>query len=256
MALILMAVWDTEENQRTKHTVLTLQNLLHSVDRKTHRIVIIDNGSCKRTADLLDASGLEIIHLTDNIGQARALNKGIALREPGEIVIRMDNDIVVWQTSWVENMEYVIKKDPSIALVSLKRTSAWEHPDNPDPAFRSRLEMLPHEDGEPWTVIEVADSVLGTCQAISPAFLDQIGYLYQMGSKWGFIDPILCAKAHALGYKTVYLPHVPIEYLEKDEGTPYQLWKQEQARELFPRFEKLKQEILAGNKIYNGPGDE
>lgn len=258
MSLILMAVYDTRDNNRTWCTGETLECLRKTIDWGRHRLIIIDNDSCDETKELLDKSGHRVITLPENIGQARALNKGLQSRGPDEVVIRIDNDVVIYHDGWADEMEYVVSADPSIAALSLKRPSAWEHPGNNNPAFQSRLEML---SGNSWMVIEVADSVLGTCQALNPRFLDKIGSFYQMGSLWGFIDPIVCAKAKALGYKTAYLPHIKIDHL--DEGvdiygneTGYQIWKGEQASELFARFEQLKSCILSGKNIYNGPEDE
>jgi GT2 family glycosyltransferase len=262
MALILMAVQDTRENNRTWCTKETLWSLRETVNWDRHRLIIIDNNSCDTTAAfLVRYTYYELITLPKNIGQARALNKGLLMREPGELVVRMDNDVVIHQANWIEDMEYVLEKDPRIGVVSLKRKNAWEHPTHSDPAFRSRLEMLPHKSGQRWMVVEVADSVLGTCQALRPEFLDKIGFFYQMGGLWGFIDPIVCAKAHVLGYKTVFLPHIHIDYLDEDldsskEKSPYQLWKEQQATKSFPAFEREKERILSGKSMYHGPDDK
>jgi len=262
MALVIMAVQDTYENNRTWCTESTLISLRTTVDWQKHRLIIIDNNSCDITASLLALDPFyELITLPENVGQARALNKGLLKREPGELVVRLDNDIVVYQEDWIEDMEYVLEKDPKIGVVALKRKNAWEHPAHPDTSFRSSLEMLPHNSGDRWMVVEVAGSVLGTCQALRPELLDKIGFFYQMGGLWGFIDPIVCAKAHVLGYKTVFLPHVHIDYLDEDldsteEKGPYQAWKERQAAKNFPAFEREKQRILGGDSMYHGPSDE
>lgn len=256
MALLVMAVWDTEENGRTQYTSMTLASLFETVDWSRHRLVVVDNGSCDATADLLAMFDLNLISLPANIGQARALNRGLLLREPGELIVRLDNDIAIKQRNWIEDMEYVLEKDPHVGVVSLKRTNAWESPTHPSADFRSRLEMLQHNEGDRWMVIEVAKSVLGTCQGMRPEFLDEIGFLYQVGSLWGFIDPIVCAKAQALGYKTVYIPHVRTDYLDNNiDKTPYLLWKRQCASEFFPKFEEEKERILASGSVYNGPED-
>lgn len=261
MALILMVVQDTPENGRYRYTKTTLESLRRTVDWDRHRLIVIDNNSSGPTTRLLSHYMFyELITLPENIGQARALNKGLPKRYPGEIVVRMDNDIAIHNTGWVEDMKYVLEKDDKVGIVALKRKNAWEHPCNPDPNFRSTLEMLPHEDWEKWMVIEVADSVLGTCQALRPEFLDKIGFFYQMGSLWGFIDPIICAKAHVLGYKTVYIPHIVVDYLESETDivgrrTAYQLWKDRCASDYFPRFEEEKKRILSGGSVYHGPED-
>ena len=47
MALIAMAVHDTVENGRSKYTEKTLRTLLDTVDWHDHRLIIVDNNSCK-----------------------------------------------------------------------------------------------------------------------------------------------------------------------------------------------------------------
>lgn len=49
MALIAMAVYDTEENKRAKLTYRTVECLLKTVDFNKHRLFIIDNASCEES---------------------------------------------------------------------------------------------------------------------------------------------------------------------------------------------------------------
>lgn len=262
MALIIMAVWDTVENRRVNLTDQTLYSLATTVQWSDHRMIVVDNGSCSDTVRLLDNTRkvlpkMGVITLPENIGQARALNIALAERRPGELIVKMDNDIVIEQQNWIEDMELVIRKDPTIAIIALKKATAWEHPSHPDELWRSSLEMLPHEKDEPWMVIEVCNSIVGTCEAIRPEFLDQIGYFYQMGNLWGFIDPILGYKAHALGYRLAFLPHVRVNYLGDDEDLGYRRLKESQITE--ERWQRLYQEresIMGGKNIYRGPEED
>lgn len=263
MALLTMAIWDTEDNQRAWCTKKTLDSLGETVDFSVHRLVVVDNDSRRATRGLCSQYDFihDVICLPRNIGQARAINRAwVKHRMPGEVCVKLDNDVVIKQAGWVEEMMHVLRIAPSVGIVALKRKSAWEHPDNPDEAWRSTLEMLPHEGDERWTVIEVCKSIVGTCEAFSPAFLSKIGYLYQVGSLWGFIDPILSASAHTLGYKTVFLPHIEIEHLEDSRlyqgSDDYRAWKDAVAKEFFPLFEQEKERIMRTKQVYHGPEDK
>ena len=257
MALILMAVWDTVGNACTRHTVSTLYHLEKTVDWSKHRMIIIDNGSVLATKTrLLAFDKAKKIWLPDNIGQAQALNLGLAKRKKRELVIKMDNDVVIRQEGWIEDMEYALEKDPSLGIVALKRRDAWEHPTSPRyTAHKTHLEMLQHHKWDKWMVVEISNSIVGTCIALRPEFLDKIGSFYQMGRKWGFIDPILCTKAKALMYRVAFLPHVDISYLGSYKTPEYKRWAYEQSVEGkdFQALGELQRRIIEGGEIYHEP---
>jgi len=94
--LIVMAVFDTVENKRTEMTRRTLESLFKQVSMVKHRIVVSDNGSCDETQKVYEEIGescpLTVIQNGTNLGTARAVNRGWSLRNPGEHVIKMDNE--------------------------------------------------------------------------------------------------------------------------------------------------------------------
>jgi GT2 family glycosyltransferase len=142
MALIAMAVYDTEENKRTEYTAKTLTSLYLTVNPNKHRIVIVDNGSCEATQDLLSKTArIEVIRLHENIGTAKAVNKAWQLRKPNEHCIKMDNDVVIHQSGWVDQMERALAIDTTIGIIGLKRKDCWEEPSRTD-FYQSKLQML------------------------------------------------------------------------------------------------------------------
>lgn len=54
MSLLIAAIYDTEENQRTKFTEECLGSLFDTINLTKHRVVLVDNASCKETKELLD----------------------------------------------------------------------------------------------------------------------------------------------------------------------------------------------------------
>ena len=99
MAVISMAVFDTDENGRTDYTARTLKSILDTVNLDRHRVVIVDNASCTDTKRILDLfsgyHGFTVITLPENVGTAKAVNKAWQLRKDGENCIKMDNDVVI-----------------------------------------------------------------------------------------------------------------------------------------------------------------
>ena len=244
MALISLAVWDTEENGRTEYTAKTLETLYLTVNTRKHRIIIVDNGSCEATQKLLNkAARIEVIRLNENIGTAKAVNKAWQLRKPNENCVKMDNDVVIHSRDWVEDMERAIKLDPAIGIVGLKRKDCWEEPSRTD-FYKSSLEMLPHVPGDPWLVVERVNHVMGTCQMFSSELLDKIGYLYQP-RLYGFDDALAAIRCQVAGFYSCFLPHIEIDHIDTG-ATAYQGWKEKHAGEDMAEYNRLKNGYLSG----------
>lgn len=264
MALISMAVWDTEENERTIYTRKTLESLLDTVDFTKHRLIISDNGSCKRTHDLYTEfffrfrdkypynNKIEIIYNGKNLGTAEGINKAWKERIPGENAIKMDNDVIIHQSGWVDELEYAIRLDKEIGIVGLKRKDCWENPMHTDPFYKSQLKMLPHNPGEPWVVVEKVNHVMGTCQMYSSALLDKIGYL-QQPALYGFDDSWAAARSIIAGFYNAFLPHIKIDHIDAGDK-PYQQWKQKHANDQWQIYHQTLAAWKNGTKsVYYNP---
>lgn len=261
MTLISMAVHDTEENNRTGLTWDTLQSLHETVDFQKHRLFIIDNGSCEPTKLVLEQfkrlflgakyppEHLNIITLEENIGTARAVNKGWAHRKPGEHAIKMDNDVVIYSKNWVEELEYCVEKWPKLGIVGLKRKDCWENPNHEHAHLRSRLVFLPQQPGERWVPVEIVNHVMGTCQIYNSALLDKIGYLYQP-RLYGFDDSLAAQRSHFAGFLNAFLPHIEIDHIDPPNvvDAPYTKWKQQHSSEDMAAYQQIVKEYKSGER--------
>jgi len=274
MALIAMAVWDTEENRRTELTAKTLQCLYETVDHAKHRIIVVDNNSCEETKQLYrtwmeiykgysewtNFEPLQVIYMNENIGTARAINQAWLLRKPGENAIKMDNDVLIHQNHWLDILEECIVREPKVGIIGLKRMDCIETPWHPMDWYRSELLMLPHELGQPWLIVEKVHHVMGTCQLYSSACLDQIGYLYQMGGFYGFDDALASIRAQVAGFITVHYSHIRITQMDvsdvKLDDDPYTNWKHTYSSRLMDRYNAYRIGLQHGDiPVYNGPED-
>ena len=213
MALIAMAVHDTEENGRTKYTKECLDSLFDTVDFNKHRLFVIDNNSCLETFQYIPTKGVKgnechFVLQLENIGTAAAINKAIQFRKPNEVVIKMDNDVVIHQSGWVDDLEQVFADNPEIGICGLKRDDVYGN-------FIADGKLL------------YGDDIMGTCTALNPALLDKIGY-YNQFSVYGYDDSLLSARSLAAGFKNAYLPHIKITHLDEG-GTEYTEWKKREA---------------------------
>jgi GT2 family glycosyltransferase len=262
MALIAMAIWDTNENERTTLTKECVNNLMETVDYSKHRIYLIDNGSCDYTKSYLESvcaksrNQIVVITLPENIGTAKAINKAWQLRNSGENVVKMDNDVVIHSDNWVETLEECVEREPKIGIVGLKRKDCIETPWNPMEWYRSTLRMLPHVQGQRWLIVEDVHHVMGTCQLYNSALIDKIGYLYQMGELYGFDDALASVRAQLAGFITVHYPHILIDHIDPG-GDAYAEWKKRSSGLAMGRFNALVNAYKLGYKsIYYGPEGE
>jgi len=275
MALISMAVYATEENNKTEITERTIEALFRTVDFTKHRIVVVNNASCQTAEKMLDTwesganAGLwsgsvgkfKVIHNEINLGTAGAVNLAWKLREPGECVVKMDDDCLIHNDGWADRMEEAIRRDPEIGIIGLKRIDLAQNPHFPDPnnpdrlwaeRYRSSLRMLPPYFGEPWMVVEDAEDIMGTCHMLNPALLDKIGFLFQP-RLYGFDDSLVCIRSRIAGFKNCFLPEVRISHIDPGGGI-YQEWKRVESGKDMTEYNKYKNGYMDGTiPIYYNP---
>ena len=278
MPLIAMASYCTPDNNRFPLLLRTLDSLARTVDWSRHRLVVIDNGSTCPDARgffghserfglggwvdggrFYNAPPATLIRNAENRGQARALNQGWVLRNPGEHVARIDSDVAIPDAGWLDRLCDCLDRDPTLGLVALKRTDAWERPDHPDAAWRSELRMLPHEPGQDWLAVEAAESIMGTCQAVSHRLVDRVGYLYQGKFLWSLEDTDFIARAAAAGFWGGFFVNCRVTHLDQTPsgGSEYQRWKEGEADAHHPILNARRAAYLDGSvSIYRGPDDE
>jgi GT2 family glycosyltransferase len=248
MAKIIMAVYDTDDNKRSVLTARTILGLLLTVDFNKHQLFISDNGSCASNHGIVypalrkdwremnfPIDNLKIHHNGKNIGTANAVNKGIAEREPGQFIIKMDNDVIIHSSDWVEQLEEAMTREPKIGILGLKRRDLLESTTNTDTACRSKLIQLPHNPGERWYVVETCKHVMGTCTMLSPDLLDKIGGFYQMDGIYGFDDSLMCVRAAIAGYMCGFLTGIDIDHIDPG-GTDYTKEKADYAGMMADRY--------------------
>lgn len=250
MALIAMAVHDTEENQRAKYTKQTLESLIETVDLNKHKLYLINNNSCKETQDLLNKYcwintllNIYVIDNTENLGTAKAINQAWYLSDKGETLVKMDNDVVINNYGWVEDMETAMRLG-GYGIVGLKRKDLMQHPNAKD-NWKTQLKMLPHQKGEPWIVVEESEDIIGTVQMFNPSLINKMGGLMQAGV-YGFDDTLACIRAKLLGYKLAFLPHIDIDHIDVG-GDAYTEWKRKYAADKTKEFYEIKQGLINGS---------
>lgn len=246
-----MAVFDTEENERSDYTDQTLISLRETVDFTKHKLVVADNGSCDLTKRVLKryqfiTDNFTIITLSENVGTAKAVNFGLKLRIPGETAIKIDNDVVIHQSGWVDEMEETIRRAPEYGIIGLKRKDLRQTPYDPDPNYKSELIQLLHQPGETWITVEETNDIMGTCTMFSSALLDKIGGMVQSGI-YGFDDQLMALRSRLAGFKNCFLPHINIDHIDTGLNS-YSQEKIRLANEAWPEYHKLHLSYCDGSR--------
>jgi len=252
MALIAMAVYDTAENKRSEYTRKTIESIFETVDLTKHRLIIVDNNSCELTQRYLDelifngkGEGIALIRNPENVGTAKAINQAWKLRQPGENLIKMDNDVVIHSYGWVDELEEAIERDPRIGIIGLKRKDIMENPYRED-HMKSVLRMLNPIHGQKWIIVEEVNHVIGTCQMYNHRLIEKIGGMMQPGL-YGFDDTLAAVRCKIAGFKNCFLPHIEIDHIDNLE-TPYWQEKRDMAGKDMDEFNRLKNAMYAGTE--------
>jgi GT2 family glycosyltransferase len=242
--LLAVAVFDTIENNRTWMTRETLLSLQRTVDLNKHRLFVIDNASCQATKDLLNEFKLimpfTLITNEENVGTARAINQAWKHRLPGEELGKIDNDVVIHQSGWVDIIEEAISRaSDQLGIVCLKRRDLDERPYHPEGSWaKSYLHMLPQEKGQRCIIIEEVKHAMGTCQIYNSKLIDKIGGLYQF-SQYSFDDSLAGVRAEKAGFLSCFIPYIDISHVDPG-GTEYTQWKSDHAGELMEEFNRVR----------------
>jgi GT2 family glycosyltransferase len=252
--LIAMAVHDTEENGRSEYTKTTLRDtIIPMLIHDGIRVCIIDNNSCIESKKIIEQYSKKwclnnvftVIANTENIGTAAAINQAIGLREPGEHVIKIDNDVLIHSKTWALDMAEAAERHPfKIGVLGLKRRDLEQRPGHPTGFFNSTLNMLPHKPGEKWFVFEQTEDVMGTCTLLPWWLLDKVGYMRQPGV-YGYDDVDMCIRSTLTGHANGFLCGIDIEHLDEG-GTDYTEWKKKEAARMGEEFQRLKDGYVSG----------
>lgn len=85
------------------------------------RIVVADNGSTDRSLEMLgrDFPQVETVALGENFGFAEGYNRAVSRTEGCEYVLLLNSDVEVTE-NWLEDLEAVLDRDRSVAVVAPK----------------------------------------------------------------------------------------------------------------------------------------
>jgi GT2 family glycosyltransferase len=267
-ALIVMPSFITKENDRGWQAMATMRSISRTTDLSKHKLFVVDDNSEEWAKDIYqefvetDPQGkkVEFIFNDSNVGTARSCNKAIAKRLPGQSAIKVDSDVEFLDCDWADRMEDTVarfprineeiqrlatpemrdkvRKVPPLGVLGCKRIdlvqTPWSHPYD---WWHSQTLMVPQKAGEDWLFVELTADVMGTAVMYTSDMLDKTGYMYQP-SKYSWDDHLLNMRAEVAGFCCGFVHTVRIRHI--DPGTtPYQKWKEKEARITMPEHDRL-----------------
>ncbi len=239
--LIVMVTFNRQSETRR-----ALAALEETTDLGQVEMVIVDNGSTDGTADLVQEwsfgkRGVYCYPLDQNIGCPRALNLALeAHRQPGQAVVKIDNDVRLLTPGWVEKVQYLEQRWLPVAMIGAY--------------YRGVLEgrLLGQEAFEGQTLHRVRP-IIGHCVWHSGLFLDRVGFFDVLAPDhlYGFEDLILSHKASRLGFFTLVWEGWRIENIQRKNSLGDQ--RDEHVERMRPLYRQRCAALAEGGTVRTGP---
>jgi len=213
-----------------------LTAMLASVQHHTHgvsyELIVVDNASMDGTAEVVvqEYPQARLLKNPENRGVAPARNQAFRIAQ-GRYIVTLDADMVLVENS-LRKMAEFMDSNPDAGICGCKLTfpdgtvqpSSRRFPTLFAQVLRrlQRIEFvrnsktLRHHEMAEWDRCDTreVDYVIGACQFIRKAAIDQIGLLDEE-IFYGPEDVDYCMRMKRAGWKTYYYPHTKIVHYEQ-----------------------------------------
>jgi len=201
---IVILTWNGLE-----YTRACLESLAaHTPLRRGVHVIVVDNGSTDGTVEYL--RGLPWVTLLENhrnLGYARGCNRGIRAAPAGCDVLLLNNDTVILQDGWLDELQRVAYSAPDVGIVGCRLVL----PDGrllhagaemPLTSFWGQQIGSLEKDVNQYSRDRAVESVVGACMYIRRVVLDRVGLLDETYTAY-FEDSDYCLRAAQAGFRTL-----------------------------------------------------
>jgi len=182
-----------------------LQKCLDSIKRNTsypnYEVIVVDNGSSDGSQAMVKRRyrWVKLIKNKENLGFAKANNIGIKAAK-GDYLLLLNNDTIIVQRDWLNNMVATAEEDPKIGIVGCRLIG-------PDGTIQHvggwyNIRGTGHHIKDIDRTTEV-DYVTGAALLIKREVINKIGLLDENFSPIYYEDADWCARCKKAGYKVV-----------------------------------------------------
>jgi len=190
----------------TRHCLKALRDV---TDHPSWRIVVVDNGSTDGTVEWLESlPWVALAKNQVNLGFSRACNIGIAMTEPDEDVVLLNNDVIVTDPQWLSHLQAVAHSDPAIGVVGTRLVDSHGRINHLG-SYMPPLTLRGHQiGGRELDINQCTRDRFVECVVFAQAFLrreclDRVGSLDEDLFAY-FEDTDYCLRASRAGFKVVY----------------------------------------------------
>jgi GT2 family glycosyltransferase len=212
-ASLVILAWNRWELTASCLETLAATDLTHA------EVLVVDNGSTDETPRRLAEVGwIKVVTLPENVGFVRGNNAGIAVAEPGNDIVLLNNDLLFTQPDWLPRLAACAAGEPRIGVVGCR----LRLPDGrllhagtyilPDTLWGQQIGALEKDIGQFPGVREV-EGIVFACAYIKREVIDSIGGL-ALDFESYFEDTDYCLRARAAGFSTVVCGDVTLVHDE------------------------------------------
>ena len=193
--------------------------------RVPDEIIVVDNGSKDQTRAVLAMRFpfVRVIENTTNLGVARARNQGLAAAR-GTYVLVLDDDAIM-QPEALTQLVAVLDTNPAAAMCGPQLLNPAHEPISANLTFPTlshkirRWGIVEQRNGSTWDNsisgrMREVDYVIGACQLIRRAALDEVG-LYDEHIFYGPEDIDFCLRLRQAGWRIAVQPAAQVIHAEQ-----------------------------------------
>lgn len=217
------------------------------------RLIIVDNGSDKETADFLASCDseftnieIEVFRLEDNQGFVGGTNFGLK-HSNAPYICMISNDVLV-TSSWIEEMLNVARSDDKIGIVGPNSNNYNCYPRDKE-TIDDFSEFL-KQNSVPVSFVHYC---VGFCMLLKRELIEKIGYLDDIYSPGYFEDNDYCRRAAAAGFRSALAMRAYAWHKEHATFSSAERQMQfEKNKDVFhERWGKPKRLVLVANGKFN-----
>jgi len=213
---IIIPVWN-----QLKATKICLKSLFENTNFP-YRLIIIDNGSEKKTKEFLEdfvkqnrEQKIELYRNEENEGFVKAVNRGMKAGN-AEYICILNNDTIV-TNGWLSEMVSIGESSPKIGIINPSSNNLGQKPGK-NVTIEAFLQTMIANKGK------YADlgTALGFCMLIKKEVVKRIGLLDEIYSPGNFEDTDFSLRAREAGYTAV---RSMAAYVYHKENTSFNILK-------------------------------
>jgi len=239
---------------RKRETEQMLTSLLETTNLDEIELALVDNGSTDGTYEFVKQwwqrtrpAGC-LYALPRNIGCPRALNQALGKRQPGQPVVKLDNDLKILSPGWVQAVGEFVAQNERTAMVG-----AWYEGFEGNgrvKELRDRAFGLTAMGEGGFVRTWQMNLVIGHAVWHTGEFMDQIGYFDVLAPEhlYGFEDLILSAKAAHMEWPMLVWEGWAIENIQRANA----LGRQGASEQMRPLYNERVRMLANNGCLYTG----